>query len=312
MKRVLIVLGSTLLGLLALLNLVAGCWILPPLLLRAPLPARTEADRLRIRAENCPAGCAWTSEIVAGGEGRPLRVWRLHRPGARGVAVLLHGFGDDAWGVAPLAKDLPGLDAVVFTFRNRDFDPATAATLGAWEREDLVAVVVRLVAQGMPRDRILLVGASQGAGVALLALERLESDGGGPLGGALLESPFQNLREATRNHLRGSLGRAEWLLRPGERLALARAGRQAHFKAGEISPEAATLRLRTRIALLAGDADPITPLAGVLAIARVHPDLTIVPGAQHLEAGARIPGGWKAWAEVRLQRWGFQDPAWPQ
>jgi len=56
---------------------------------------------------------------------------------------------------------------------------------------------------------------------------------------------------------------------------------------------------------LAGDGDPVTPLPGVQAIARNHPDLTIVPGAGHLEAGSRVPGGWKAWADLRLRSWGL-------
>jgi hypothetical protein len=49
----------------------------------------------------------------------------------------------------------------------------------------------------------------------------------------------------------------------------------------------------------------VTPLAGVEAIAHRHTDLTVVTGAGHLEAGERFPGGWKAWAEPRLARWGF-------
>ncbi|BDU73179.1 alpha/beta hydrolase [Mesoterricola silvestris] len=303
MKRTLLSLGISVPALLVPLNLLVGWAILPPMLLDAPLPARTEAERNAIRASLCPSGCAWTSETLPGGEGRPLMIWRLHRPASRGVAVFLHGFGDDAWGGASRLRDLPELDAVVFTFRNRDLAPGTPSTLGGWEREDAAAVVRHLEAQGVRRDRIVLVGASQGAGVALLALERLEGEG--PLGGALLESPFESLQEAGRNHLRGTLGAAEWLLRPGERLALARAGWLAHFRPAEVSPLEASRHLRTPIALLAGDEDAITPLSGVRAIAAHHPDFTVVPGARHLEAGGLVPGGWRAWAEVRLGKWGI-------
>lgn len=35
------------------------------------------------------------------------------------------------------------------------------------------------------------------------------------------------------------------------------------------------------------------------------PDLTVIRGAGHCEAGGRLPGGWKAWADARLAGWGF-------
>ncbi|WP_306598855.1 alpha/beta hydrolase [Geothrix sp. 21YS21S-2] len=302
MKRLLLAFGISVPAGVILLNLVVGWALLPPMLLDAPMPARTEAERSTIRAGLCPPGCAWTSEVVSGGEGRALVVWRLHRPGATGVAVLLHGFGDDAWGGASRLRDLPELDAVTFTFRNRDLEPGTPSTLGGWEREDAAAVVRHLASQGMQRNRIVLVGTSQGAGVGLMALERLEAEG--PLGGALLESPFESLQEAGRNHLRGTLGAAEWLMRPGEGLALAKAGRLAHFRPADVSPLNASRHLRTPIALLAGDADDITPLEGVRAIASSIPDLTVVHGARHTEAGAGVPGGWSAWARSRLETWG--------
>ncbi|MFN8010533.1 MAG: hypothetical protein U0P81_03930 [Holophagaceae bacterium] len=288
----------------AALNLLAG-FVLPDHLLRAPMPQRSEAERARIRAELAAPGEAWTRHAVAGGEGRPLELWWLHRPGSTGVALILHGFGDDAWGTAPRLRDLPGLDAVVFTLRGRDVHPDVPSTLGAWEAEDIARAVGFLEASGVPRRRMLLAGVSQSAGASLLALRRLE-EGGGPLGGALLESPWKDLRDAARNHLKGPLGPLlEALLRPAEEIALRRAGTLAGFRIADVSPEQASPGLRTPIALLAGDADPVTPLEGVKAIARWHPDLTVVPGAGHCEAGSRLPGGWRGWAEPRLRSWGF-------
>ncbi|NTV73648.1 MAG: alpha/beta hydrolase [Holophaga sp.] len=199
------------------------------------------------------------------------------------------------------------MDAVTFTFRNRDLVPGPPSTLGGWESWDVVAVLNRLAAEGVPREKMLLVGTSQGAGVALLALEQVEQDGKGPLGGALLESPYEDLVAAAKNHLRGTLGRAEWLLRPGEHLALARAGHLAHFKPMGVSPKEASKKIQTPIALLTGDADDVTPLQGVKRISVYHPDLTIVLGAHHLEAGSMVAGGWKAWAWPRLGKWGFKS-----
>jgi hypothetical protein len=248
-------------------------------------------------------GTAWTRHDIPGGEDRPLQLWWLHRPRPKGVALILHGFGDDAWGTAPRLRDLPDLDAVVFTLRGRDLHPEVPSTLGAFEAMDIAAAVRFIEGRGVPRRRIVLVAVSQSAGAALLGLRRLEADG--PLGGALLESPWRDLRDAARNHLKGTLGGAELLLRPAEELALARAGRLAGFRPREVSPLDASKHLKTPIALLAGDADAVTPLEGVRRIAVHHPDLTIAAGAGHCESAGRLPGGWRGWAEPRLRRWGF-------
>jgi pimeloyl-ACP methyl ester carboxylesterase len=287
-----------------LATLVVGSWLLPPLLLAVPTPSRQEADRDALRVKLRQPGDSWERQAIRGGEDRPLDVWRLRRPGSLGVVIYLHGFGDDAWGTLGRAADLPGWDAVGFTFRGRDLDPAAPCTLGGWERKDVAAVVKRIEAEGVPRQRIILAGWSMGAGVALLALEELESDGG-PLGGALLECPFEDIRAATRDHLRGTLGRFEILARPAEELALRQVRRLARFEPDSVSPRRAARNLRTPVALVTGDADRETPVAGVRAIAAENADLTIVPGAGHCEASNRLPGGWGAWASERLKRWGF-------
>jgi len=283
---------------------VAAGLVLPDQLLKGPMPSRTEAQREHVRGTISQNGSHWTMHAVPGGEGAPLEVWWLHRPQSKGVAIILHGFGDDAWGSSTRAHDLPDWDAVVFTFRGRDRHPEIPSTLGAWERQDVVRVVGFLESQGLQRCTMLMAGTSMGAGVALLALADLESSGL-PLAGALLESPYLDLRDAARNHIKGTLGGLEVLVWPAEQIAIHRAARAAHFSADDVSPVKASVGLRTPIALLAGDADAITPLAGVQRIARHHPDLTIVHDAGHCEAGGRVQGGWKSWADPRLSRWGF-------
>lgn len=284
-----------------LATVVAGLWLLPPLLLAGPVPQRTEADRAAVRARLAAPGETWEQRQVLGGEARPLEVWRLRRPASLGVVVYLHGFGDDAWGTLGRAAELARWDAVGFSFRGRDRDPAVPCTLGGWERRDVAAVVRSLEAEGVARQGIVLAGWSMGAAVALLALEDLEREGG-PLGGALLECPFEDLPAATRDHLRGTLGALETLARPAERLALAQAGRRARFDPEAVSPRRAARHLRTPLAVVTGDADRETPLEGVRALAVA--DLTVVPGAGHCEASTRLAGGWGGWAQARLERWG--------
>lgn len=284
---------------------VAAGLALPSLLLHPPAPTRTLADRDAYLERLAGKEGRWTEHPLVGGGGVALDLFRLHRPGSKGVAITLHGFGDDAWGAAGRLADLPDFDGAVFTFRGRDLHPEIPCTLGAHEQWDVVSVVRFLESQGVPRKRIVLVAASQGAGVALLALRDLEAEGG-PLGGALLESPFMDLRDAARNDLRGTVGSFEPLARPAERVALWRAGRIADFDPDLVSPLEASRGLRTPLALLTGDADGITPLPGVQAIAAASgAPLTVVPGAGHLEAGRKVQGGWRAWADPQLRKWGF-------
>ena len=287
---------------------VAAGYLLPDLLLKGPMPSRTEAQRQGIRVALADNGRRWTCHDVVGGEGVPLEVWWLHRLQPKGIVILLHGFGDDAWGGATRAWDLPDWDAVVFTFRGRDRHPEIPSTLGAWERQDVVRVEGFLESRGIPRSKILIVGTSMGAGVALLAMADLERNGP-PLAGALLESPYLDLRDAARNHIKGTLGGFEALVRPAEWIAITRAAHVAHFSPDNVSPLIASVNLRTPIAMLAGDADAITPLEGVRMIAHHHPDLTVIHGAGHCEAGGRIQGGWKAWADARLSKKAATPPA---
>jgi pimeloyl-ACP methyl ester carboxylesterase len=285
-------------------SLFAGWVVLPPMLLHAPMPDRTEAQREEIRRHLATAGSHWDVTELKGGRGCLLEVWRLHRLHPKGVAIFLHGFGDDMWGTIGRAADLPDWDAVGFTFRGRDRQPRIPCTLGGWERFDIAAVVHQLEEQGVPRSRMVFAAWSQGAGVALLALSNLEKDAG-PLGGALLESPFENIGEAAKNHIKLALGRWEFLARLAEWLALRRAGELAAFDPSQVSPRNAAQGLRTPIALVTGDADRDTPIEGVRAIAESHPDLTVVHGAGHCQASGQLPGGWRRWAESRLQWWGF-------
>jgi len=302
--------GAFLLGIYLAGVGVAGWFLLPPLLLNAPVPRRTETEREALRRSLAPPDSRWSSWEVAGGQGVPLQVWRLHRPRSLGVVIFLHGFGDDAWGSLGRAPDLADWDAVGFTFRGRDQDARIPCTLGGWERADVAAVVRALEGHGVPRSHMVLAAWSQGAGVALLALKDLERQGGA-LGGALLECPFEDLHEAARNHVRLLLGAWEPFARPAEWLGLWKAGRMAGFDPVAVSPREAGQGLRTPVALVTGDADIETPVQGVQAIARSHPDLTVVAGAGHCQASGRLPGGWGAWATERLRRWGLQPPVSP-
>jgi alpha-beta hydrolase superfamily lysophospholipase len=287
-------------------TLAAGWW-LPELLLNPPSPDRTEVERQGIMAALAkPDGC-WTHHAFQGPEGGALELHWLHRPRRQGVLLFLHGFGDDAFGTLGYAAQFPEWEAASFTFRGRGLASQRPCSLGAWESKEVVCAVAVLENAGVPRSQLALVGVSQGAGVALLALEHLESEGR-PLLGALLESPFQDLPHAARNHLRGALGRAEPWARGAEWLALWNAGRWAGFDPCQVSPLKAASRIRTPLALLTGDVDVVTPLEGVQAIAEAaHAPLEVVRNAGHNQAGSHMNQGFGGWAKPWLSRWRTRD-----
>jgi len=203
-------LGSAL-GLLALSGFVA--WKArgvareltdPPFYHPQPL-ARVQGTYAELaKGDGADPGGTWLAEEIGG-----LQLWTLKRRlPAKGVVLLLHGFGDDRWGTSPALRLFPELDAAIFTYRRRDDalrsgKPAPFVTFGARESEEVVGIVRHLEARGTPRNRILLMGRSLGASVGLLALSRLEADGHGPLGGIIWEGAPASSRDFGERLVRG-------------------------------------------------------------------------------------------------------------
>lgn len=214
----------------------------PPFYHPQPL-ARVEATYrdLAVGGDGDPGG-TWSSAEVDG-----LQLWRLRRRDpARGLVLLLHGFGDDRWGTSPALRWFPGLDAAIFTYRRRDDvlragGSAPAVTFGAREAEEVVRMVHHLEAAGLPRRRILLMGRSLGASVGLLALADLEREGRGPLGGIIWEGAPAGSRSFAERLVRGPRDRGWHVLAPAiGALAASAAGRM-----GGYDPEDTDLLRRT-------------------------------------------------------------------
>ena len=187
----------------------------PPFYHPQPLArvAATYADLAK--GDGADPGGAWTFESVEG-----LQLWRIHRAKpAPGVVLLLHGFGDDRWGTSPALRWFPGLDAAIFTYLDRDDAMREGrvvppVTFGVRESEEVVAIVHHLEAEGTPRIRILLMGRSLGASVGLLALDRLEAEGKGPLAGIVWEGPPISSRDFAERLVRGPQDRWWHVLAP--------------------------------------------------------------------------------------------------
>ncbi|MBS1767462.1 MAG: alpha/beta hydrolase [Acidobacteria bacterium] len=207
----------------------------PPFYHPVPL-ARVEATYADLAKGNgADPGGTWSSEPFDG-----LQLWRLHRAKpAPGVVLLLHGFGDDRWGTSPALRWFPGLDAEIFTYLDRDDAlregrAVPPITFGVQESEEVVAVVHRLESEGTPRNRILIMGRSLGASVGLLALEKLEAEGKGPLAGLIWEGPPISSRDFAERLVRGPEDRRwHFLAPPIGSMASAWAGCMGHYDPGQ-------------------------------------------------------------------------------
>lgn len=112
---------------------------------------------------------------------------------ARGTVVLGHGYRDDRSQlgviVAPLAAR--GLRAIAFDFRAHGESQGDRITIGVRESLDVIAMLAH--ARRHHEGPVLYLGFSMGAASYLLSLER---EGGVEADAAVLDSPYDTLREA--------------------------------------------------------------------------------------------------------------------
>jgi len=207
--------GAGLVGLAAVggftgykVRVVAQELVDPPFYHAQPL-ARVETTYRELASGNAEdPGGRWESSEVGG-----LQLWRLRRSRAsNGVVVLLHGFGDDRWGTSPALRWFPDQDAAIFTYLRRDDAMRSGGvvppvTFGAQESENVVTIVHALEAAGTPRHRIILMGRSMGASVGILALNKLEAEGRGPLAGMIWEGAPASSQSFAECIVRGSKDR---------------------------------------------------------------------------------------------------------
>jgi pimeloyl-ACP methyl ester carboxylesterase len=217
---------------------------------------------------SAPDGCR---DVRFAGAGVTLDGWRCQAVGARrGALVYLHGVADNrASGTGVIDRfRRQGFEVVAYDSRAHGASGGDACTYGFFEKDDL-----RRVVDTLEPGPVVLVGASLGAAVALLATADDPR-----VSAVVAAETFSDLRSVARDRVPffftdATVARAFDL-----------AEERGRFDADAVSPVRAAARIVAPVLLIHGDADVDTPPGHsrrVFAALRGRKRLHLVPGATH-------------------------------
>ncbi|RYY23353.1 MAG: alpha/beta hydrolase [Sphingomonadales bacterium] len=255
-----ILIGAGLLAGLYLAVLLVLAFAQRSLIYPAPSPAVT----------NTPAGFVAVQLLTADG----LTLTAAHKAGQPGkpVAIFFHGNGDSLSGAATATQALAdsGYGLLLVEYRGYGGNPGKPSETGLYS--DGRAAIGWLGTQGVPVNRIVLIGNSLGSGVATqLATEQ-------PVAGLVIVSGYTSMADVIATHY-------PWV--PVRLLLLDRYDNRS--KLG---------RVAAPILILHGTADKLIPMVQAQALAHAAPRtaLQLVEGAGHELAYGRE-------AQVPIVRW---------
>jgi alpha-beta hydrolase superfamily lysophospholipase len=240
---------------------------------------------------------------IAAADGVPLRAWFFRAAAPSGNAViLLHGVADNRASALGFARMFLArhYDVLAIDSRAHGESGGALATYGLLEVDDL-----HRWADWLTKDRAerRLFGLGESMGAAIL-LQSLRDDR--RFAAVAAESPFSSLREVAYDRLAAKLHCGPWLgrtlLRPIVENGFWYARLRYGLRLGQVSPAAAAASTRVPILLIHGAEDhniPPSQSRRILAAARGHAELWIVPGAGHTAACAQLPAEF----ERRVTAW---------
>ena len=239
---------------------------------QAPRWAATALLQPVRRAPAAPsAGAYETLRLRANGV--TLVGWKFQAHGARvGTLVYLHGVGDNRRAGIGLVERFArlGFDVVAYDSRAHGESTGDFCTYGYHERQDLKAVIAAL-----PPGRVVLIGHSLGAAIALQAAAEIAVDA------VVSAETFSDLRAVAEE-------RAPRVLTSSVvETAFRMAERQGRFRVDEVSPLRAASRIASPVFLIHGADDVATRPAHserVFAALRGPKRLLIVPGVGHSQS----------------------------
>jgi pimeloyl-ACP methyl ester carboxylesterase len=217
-------------------------------------------------------------------------MWRLttntFRPSPDpATIILLHGYGLSKESMAPWALALAqeGYRAVAVDLRGHGESTGAQIGFGKYEPNDLRQMLDSLLARGICNERVVVMGISYGATMALhwAAIDaRIRS--------VVAIAPYNQPEEAMVRFVEmQNLHVPERVVRGGAYSAAYR----LNLKWDELSGEAAMRRITQPVLLIGGDADTVSrpeDLRAMQSVAAGKTKTVIVPGAVHQTIGFRI------------------------
>jgi len=192
--------------------------------------------------------------------------------------VIVHGFGDSRYGalkraplVVPYARRV-----VVFDLPGQGESESRRGYGGLREPEDVRAVLEQLEVQDA--QRIVLLGSSMGAGIAIAAAAEADDDLRGRIVGVIAEAPYRHWDEPLHNRFKKH-HYPRWPIIPlaGLWLTLTARGFTRFDRAGYAA------KLACPLLVIHGSDDSLCPITSASQIAEAAPvgELVEIPGGRH-------------------------------
>jgi alpha-beta hydrolase superfamily lysophospholipase len=270
------------------LIIVASVIVLVAIVVAVNAPAIAAGALLhpyRWRTEKAaPAGCVDTTFEGAGGI--RLRGWKCAPPSAaKGTLVYLHGVADNRGSGSGIVTRFVnrGLEVIAYDSRAHGDSEGDMCTYGFHEKEDLKRVITAI-----GRDRVVMLGHSLGAAIALQAAAEDPR-----IVGVVAAESFSDLRTVAGER---AFYLPAWLVAKAFRYA----EEKGIFDASSVSPERAAAHIKVPVLVIHGTADDATSPEHSERIHAALPGpkkLMLVDGARHAQSLAR-PEVWDA-----IEKW---------
>lgn len=161
----------------------------------------THPDKKEVDITPKAIGLPYQDVEFASADGTKLRGWLLKSATPERVVVMAHGYRGNRISdkpSLPTAKALveKGFSVLMFDFRNSGLSDGSLTTVGALEKEDLLAAVRYVKDSGYGEKGIGLIGFSMGAATTMMAGAELPE-----VKAMIVDSPFSDLNTYLRENM---------------------------------------------------------------------------------------------------------------
>jgi pimeloyl-ACP methyl ester carboxylesterase len=259
---------------------------------------------------SAPPALGAQNVTFASTSGSNIHAWFAPGRVGGGAVLLLHGVGSNRTSMLGRARFLhrAGFTVLAPDFQAHGESPGEHTTFGVLESLDAAAALAYLRARE-PHERVGVIGVSMGGAAALL--------GPGPLdaNAFVLESVYPTIRQATSDRLGTWFGPFGGIARSFAPAVIHFVSRDIGVTEDELQPIESISKIHAPLLLLAGTADPYTPLVEAESLYAHAPDpksYWAVPGAGHEDLHAYDPAEYErrvgGFLERELQTFGENTP----